>query len=471
MIHINLDREDKLSLSRQIYRSIKNGILTGKIKSGTKLPSSRELSSELHVARNVVVDCYEQLIAEGYAYTKNGSGTYISDGVVLPRKDKETAVIKTEVVSPKPEIKVSFRTGIPDLSLIPINKWAQLYHKSAIGISPSEMDYQDPMGNEVLRATLARYLNRVRGTDANPQNIIITNGAAQSFNLICKLLSTKDYALVENPLSHGLLHTLESNNVKLSAIRLDSDGMVTKELPKSAPKLIFTTPSHQFPMGSILTASRRIELINYVASNDAYIVEDDYDSEFRFDGNPIESMQNLAPERVIYVGTFSKTLMPALRIGYMVLPDKLTRQLREAKYVADIHSPVLEQLTLSSFIESGSFERHLRNMQKLYHRKRDLLIKTLKKYFGDSVEIFGAAAGLHFVAAFSGVKFDATLLEKIRDGGIEISAVSKHLYKEGCSENYDNLLIFGYGNTAVDKIESGINTLYKIIKGEKQDEN
>lgn len=463
MIHINLNREDKMSLSRQIYRSVKESILNGKIPGGTKLPSSRELAGELHVARNVVIEGYEQLITEGYAFSKNGSGTYVSEGVVITDSERKLCTLKKPAAPYNPEVSVSFRTGIPDLGLIPIKKWAQFYHKIALDIEPYQMGYQNTFGDDSLRVILAQYLSRARGTYTRPENILITNGAAQSFNLLCQLISQNEYALVENPLSYGLLHTLENNRVTMQPIRLDQDGMVTTELPINPPKLIFTTPSHQFPMGSILTASRRIELIHYANNNHAFIVEDDYDSEFRFDGNPIESMQYLAPDRVIYVGTFSKTLMPALRIGYMVLPDELCERMREAKFVSDIHSPVLEQLTLARFIESGAFELHTRKMQKIYHRKRNHLISCLKRVFGDEILIFGAAAGLHFVCSFLKVKFDLNLLQKIQQAGIEISSIDKHFLHSKIYAENENVLIFGYGNTPIEKMETAIELLAEII--------
>lgn len=464
MIYINLSREENLPLSRQIYRSIKKSIVNGTLTGGMKLPSSRELSNQLHVARNVVIEGYEQLIAEGYVYSKNGSGTYIKKGVVLPALKQESYVSQKPGVSLEPAVLVSFRTGIPDLAHIPIKKWAQIYHEIALDISPQLMDYQNAFGEKSLRTVLAQYLNRARGTNARPENIIITNGAAQSFYLLCQLVSQKDYVLVENPLSYGLLHTLEKSGVSVRGIGLDEEGMVTKELPSEPPKLIFTTPSHQFPMGAILPASRRIELIDYARQMNSYIVEDDYDSEFRFDGNQIESMQSLAPDKVIYVGTFSKTFMPALRIGYMVLPGELCERMREAKYVSDIHSPILEQLTLSRFLESGAFEMHIRKMLKLYHKKRDHLIGCLKERFKNQVSISGAASGLHFVASFEGVTFDASLLDQIRQAGIEIASGKKHVLPLQADDQYDHSLIFGYGNTPIHKLEQGVELLSLVIR-------
>lgn len=296
-----------------------------------------------------------------------------------------------------------------------------------------------------------------------PENILITNGAAQSFNLLCCLIYPNEYALVENPLSYGILHTLEHNHVRMKPIELDEHGLRTSELPDTPPKLIFTTPSHQFPTGVVFPAARRIELLEYAQRHDAYIVEDDYDSEFRFEGNPIQSMQCLDPDRVIYVGTFSKTLMPALRIGYMVLLKTLCAQMWEEKYVADLHSPIVEQRTLARFIETGMFERHIRNMRKLYLRKRNFLVHCLEDRFGEHVRISGTQAGLHFVAAFQGVRFNEELLRKIEDEGVEIAPVRNHYLSQETTTPYDDALVFGYGNTRIDDIEKGIGLLASLM--------
>lgn len=463
MIYINIDRTVKESLTKQIYKHIKEAILFGTIQPGEKLPSTRELSRDINVARNMVIESYEQLIAEGYAYSKNGSGTYVSQGANFQRAEMGH-VQKQKDDKEQQSMKVcSFRTGIPDLSEIPIKKWAQMYHNIALDVTAAQLDYQDSFGDYGLRTQISMYLNRARGACTNPENILITNGAAQSFSLLCKLVPPDGYALVENPLSYGILHTLESNHVKIKSIRLDEQGMVTSELPEHRPALIFTTPSHQFPTGVILPVQRRIELIRYAQKHNAYIVEDDYDSEYRFDGNPIQSMQYLNSERVIYVGTFSKTLMPALRIGYMVLPSAICGQMKEAKFVADYHSPILEQLTLSQFIKSGSFEQHIRKMRKLYFRKRNHLIHCLSSTFGNRVKICGAEAGLHFVAAFEDVQFDSQLMRKILNKGVQIDPMNKHYLSGECFTPYDNALIFGYGNTKMEDMEKGVKILSELL--------
>ncbi|KXL53475.1 HTH-type transcriptional regulatory protein GabR [Anaerotignum neopropionicum] len=467
MIHINIDRKTSCSLSRQIYDALKEAILFGTIQPGEKLPSTRELAKYLNVARNVVIECYEQLAAEGYVYSKNGAGTYACDGVRFHPLEKDTAAKGGSNEKYSPQYEVSFRTGIPDLAEIPIKRWAQIYQRIALDIKPSQLDYQDPFGDYRLRTQLSLYLNRARGAQTAPKNILITNGAAQSFHLLCGLIAQNEYALVENPLSFGILHTLCANSVNMEPIYMDEQGMVTAALPDKPPKLIFTTPSHQFPTGVILPAGRRIEMIKYARRQNAYIVEDDYDSEFRFDGSPIQSMQFLDPQRVIYVGTFSKTLMPALRLGYMVVPDELCEKMREAKYVADLHSPILEQLVLGDFLERGLFERHIRKMRKLYLKKRNALVGSLRQSFGERVKISGAEAGLHFIAAFEGVHFHEGLMKKIEENGVQISAVSQHCLSEKTKSQYDQGLIFGYGNTTMEDIDRGVKILSRVIKGER----
>ena len=461
MKFINIDRESKVSFSKQLYMHYKELILNGNLKSDDKLPSTRELSRDLNIARNVVLDCYEQLMAEGYVYTKSGSGTYICEGVKF-----QQIKVRTESHFNKSDNnieKISFRTGIPDLDNIPINKWAQVYKKSILNIEVKQMDYQNPFGSYKLRSQLSSYLERVRGVCTSPNNILITNGAAQAFSLLCQLVKDYEYALVENPLSYGILHTLESNQVTMKPIRVDEYGMVTSELPKQPPKLIFTTPSHQFPTGVVLPINRRIQMIKYAQKHGTYIVEDDYDSEFRFYGDPIHSMQYLDSEQVIYVGTFSKTLMPALRIGYMVLPNKLLRKIENIKYVADLHSPNFEQIALAKFIEIGLFDRHINKMRRLYLKKRNYLIQCLKKEFGERVTITGAQAGMHFVATFKDVTFDKDFMDKIGEKNIEITTMNKHYISDNSASRIDNALIFGYGNTKTEQMENGIRLLADII--------
>lgn len=480
MIYITLDRNSKISLSRQIYIFIRDNILNGTLPEKEKLPSTRELSKYLNVSRNVVIESYDQLFAEGYISTRNGSGTYVNDGILFSKEyalNNNDKMIEKNIPSCPENAEdkntadkkmISFRTGIPDLSSVPIKKWAQIYKEVSLSASPAQMDYQNSSGEYELRYQLAHYLYIMRGVDTKPENIIITNGAAQAFSLLCRLVPKNQCALVENPLSYGILHTLKSNNVEMYPVPVDEYGMMTCRLPKTvSPRLIFTTPSHQFPTGVILPVKRRIEMIQYARMNNSYIIEDDYDSEFRFMGNPIQSMQSLDPSRVIYVGTFSKTFMPSLRMGYMILPDELCTLMKSAKYIDDLHSPSLEQLTMAKFIEEGFFALHIKKMKSIYFKRRNFLIKCLSETFKDTVTISGAEAGMHLIVSFKNIIFDKNLMDKIKNNNIEITPVNKHYINDTNSSEtkspYDNCLIFGYGNTDFHSIETGVKLLYEII--------
>lgn len=475
MLFISLDRNSSLSLTRQLYLFFRDAILSGTLKQGEKLPSSRELGKQLNIARNVVIESYEQLTAEGYVHSKRGSGTYVNEGTFFEKRAVSTILPKAEKKEDRKEADtICFRTGIPDLSCIPVKQWGKLYKEITLTVKPSHMDYQNSNGEYSLRCQLTDYLRRTRGVMTHPDNIFITNGAAQAFSLLSQTISHKEYALVENPLSYGLLHTLKSNKVTLQTISVDAWGMNTSMLPQEPPKFIFTTPSHQFPTGVVLPISRRIEMINYARNHDAYIVEDDYDSEFRFDGSPIPSMQSLDPSRVIYIGTFSKSLMPALRMGYMVLPDVLRTQIEMAKYVADIHSPILEQLTMAKFIEEGYLNLHIKKMKGIYLKRRNHLTNCLKQEFKDKVTLTGASTGMHLVASFKGITFDKMIMEKIKENHIQISSVNMHYLTKEQNQTpkcpYDSFLIFGYGNTNLITMEKGIkllNTLLYPSKGGK----
>lgn len=464
MIHIPIDRESPVSLARQMASFLRGAILSGTLAPGEKLPSTRALSRELRVARNVAVECMEQLAAEGYVETRRGSGAYVAEGV---RFEPAAARAEPEAVGASGRNRdiVSFRTGVPDLPSIPVARWGKLYREIAQTVLPEKLNYQRPFGEEALQRELSKYLLRVRGVRAEPGDILITNGAAQAFSLISRFVPEGRYALAENPISYGILHTLRGNGVNIQTVPVDDNGMMTERLPQDAPGLIFTTPSHQFPTGVILPIRRRIEMIRYARAADAYIVEDDYDSEFRFDGAPVQSMQSLAPERVIYVGTFSKTLMPALRIGYVALPHALKARMEALKYVADLHSPILEQLTLARFIADGLFDRHILRMRKLYLERRNHLIACLKDAFGEGVAVSGAGAGMHLVASFRDFRFDAALMQKIEDAGVEIAPVSRHfLNEEGADKTpFEHQLIFGYGNTPPEAIAEGVRRLRAAI--------
>lgn len=467
-MYFSLEKDSSISLARQLYTKMKEYILNGILRPNEKLPSTRKLAKELNISRNVVVEAYDQLIAEGYLYSIEGSGTYVLEGLSYQKVTLPDSASKSQadLLYPSTKDDISFRTGVPDLHLIPIERWGKLYKEVTQTLAPEQLDYQNSFGMYELRLELAKYLQRARGVITTPAHIIITNGAAQAFHLLKSILSNHDYAILENPSSKGLQSTLSAYDISYVPITLDENGLETSKLPRNnPPKLIFTTPSHQFPTGSILPIKRRIDLIRYAIEQDCYIVEDDYDSEFRYEGNPIPSMQSIEPSRVIYIGTFSKTLSPAIRMGYMVIPDLYIPSLTQAKYFADIHSPILEQLTMAAFIREGYYERHIQNMKKVYAKRRTLLLKLLNDSFKNDVIISGANAGLHLVATFKNITFDEATMQRLQKQRISISPLSDYYISNLMPrQSYDyspcHSLIFGYGNTNEQQIKDGIKLFY-----------
>ena len=465
-MHITINRQSQTPLIKQVYQGIKTQILTGTLKPRKKLPSTRHLAKELRLSRNVIIEAYEQLLAEGYIEAIEGSGTYVVDGVILEHYKSSLQTKRENIIGLRHEPQknmIDFRTGVPNLSLFPKEIWADLYKKICQDLPSIHLDYHEPRGCYDLRYELTHYLRRVRGVNCGPDQVIITTGAAQAFTMLGRLFNkiNKD-VLVEDPLSHGIIATLEKADMNLHPIPVDEKGMNTDRLPLHLkPSLIFTTPSHQYPTGSILPIKRRIDLINYARSKSAFIVEDDYDSEFRFEGAPIESMQSLDAGRVIYVGTFSKILCPALRMGYMILPEELIEKVRNIKYTEDLHSPVLEQLTLARFIREGYLDKHIRKSKKHYQQKSLAVIETLQDFFGDGINIIGHTTGIHLAVFFKKVVFDDSLFGKLIENGIQVPSVEEHAIVKGL---HGQEIMIGYGNLSDEEIIEGIRRMHSVLK-------
>lgn len=465
-MYISINRNSETTLIKQIYQDIKNQIITGSLKPHQKLPSTRMLAKELNLSRNVILEAYDQLIAEGYIDAVESSGTYVADGIMLEQFKSSNIIKRKSIYGLRHEPKkdyIDFRTGVPSLSLFPKETWADIYKKICHDISYVQLDYHEPRGCYDLRYELAHYLRRVRGVKCQPDQILITTGAAQAFTMLGRLFNSfNNCVLVEDPLSHGIIASLEKTNMQLHTIPTDDKGMITDLLPNDLnPSLIFTTPSHQYPTGSVLPIKRRVDLIRYARKKVAYIVEDDYDSEFRYEGYPIESMQSLDPEKVIYVGTFSKILCPALRIGYMILPEDLIEETMKIKYTEDLHSPVLEQLSLARFIRDGYLDKHIKKSKKLYQQRKQYVIKMLQEAFGERIEVFGNTSGIHLVVRFLDVIFDEMLFVKFDAEGVSIPYVEDHAIVKGL---HNNEIMIGYGNLTEEEIKQGINRMKRVLE-------
>lgn len=463
MLWIPIDRSSDIPLNRQVYQQIREKILNGHLQAGERLASTRELSFELKVSRNVILEAYDQLLAEGFLIARSGSGTFVAEGAFLTQHE---APFLFEVDEKKMKNHIiNFRSGIPALDLFPRKTWAKLSHQLWNDIESTNFGYDFPEGRLELRQTLAHYLLRTRGVHCHPEQIVITSGATQALTLVSRLLlSPNDIAIIEDPITNDIQTIFKSSGASLYPIPVDEYGMKTALIPENLhPKFVFLTPSHQFPLGGTLPIQRRIQLINFARRNNCFLVEDDYDSEFRYEGPPVSSLQGLDLERVLYIGSFSKILSPALRIGYIVLPTHLIEKCRQLKWLTDLHTPSLDQLILAHFIKEGYLERHIAKMKKFYKNQRDFLIQCLQTTFSNKVKILGYSTGMHLIAELEDIHFSKELLFKIEQLGVKVYPVEDHSIEKGKNTNR---IILGYGHLKKNEIEEGVTRLFQAVYDE-----
>jgi GntR family transcriptional regulator/MocR family aminotransferase len=479
-------RRTRAPLHRQIYDALKSGIREGKYRPGTRLPSTRALSSDLGVSRNTVLSAYEQLLAEGYAVSRERSQTVVAD-VANPRPAP-----KREVEAPKPAaarisayaqrltahpgsppagsytqrqgVRYDFRYGLPALDEFALTIWRRLLAAHARRPRRDSLGYATPAGYLPLREALAQYLNRARGLACDASQIVIVNGSQQAIDLAARvLLDAGDAAVVEDPFYPGATVPFEAVGARLIRIATDAQGLDTSLLPPSSARarLAYVTPCHQFPSGVILPVERRLALLDWAVRNDAWIVEDDYVSEFRYEGSPLEALQALDRHgRVVYIGTFSKTLFPALRLAYLVLPPALVRPFVAAKWVADRYSTLLPQAALAEFITSGQFERYLRRAGARNAARRRALIMALRKHFGDRIEIAGENTGVHLVVWLRGLRPQAldAWIARAAQAGVGLYAVNPYYATPQARAG----LLLGYAALSEAEIRAGIRKLAEV---------
>ncbi|HZG55373.1 PLP-dependent aminotransferase family protein [Paenibacillus sp.] len=464
MVWVTIDRASKTALKEQLITQLRANILNGELAAGSSLPSTRQLALDLRVSRNVVLEAYEQLTAEGFLEGRHGAGTFVAEGAIL-REPAAAPIPAARDIPPKKDV-VSFRSGIPALDLFPRRKWSQLAQQVLQRSPDGTFGYGSPEGRHELRHAIAAYLYRVRGVRCDPDQLLITSGATQAITLAAKLCVRPGKPfVVEDPITNDIQTILASHGARLFPLPVDDAGLDTSELRRGVDRgSVYVTPSHQYPMGSVLPIQRRIHLIEYARSTGNFIVEDDYDSEFRYEGDPIPALQGLDPNVVIYIGTFSKILSPALRIGYMVLPTPFIERGRQLKWFSDLHTPSLEQLILARFLEEGHLERHIRKMKKVYKRKRDLVRDHFQAQFGDSVRIAGDSTGLHLIAEFPDVSFTAEVLNRMTDAGVSAQPVSIHAADR---VQHANRLIIGFGNLQERDIARGVERMKLALSSER----
>ncbi|HQR35828.1 MAG TPA: PLP-dependent aminotransferase family protein [Blastocatellia bacterium] len=488
---ITLDNRSPEPLHRQLYEELRRAILNCRLKPGERVPSTRALAASLGISRATVTLSYEQLIAEGYLEAVIGSGTRVC--IQLPDELLKTAPVKavnfstpTESASRpaklslygiclddsalleanEPDLPINFKSGRPALEEFPMKEWRRLLLRHCRTDQADLLDYaSNLLGAPKLRQAICSYLGRSRAVSCSTDQIIIINGSQQAIDLITKLLIDRgDSVAVEDPGYLGARRAFLAQGARLLPVPVDENGIVVEKLAaKSADnaKLIYVTPSHQFPTGAVLPLNRRLELLKWAERTGAVIIEDDYDSEFRYSSLPIPALQGLSSgDSVIYVGTFSKVLFPALRIGYMVVPESLARVFARARWIADRQTPTLEQRALADFIAEGHLERHLRRMRTLYDKRRQALVRALQQHFAGCVEIVGDNAGMHVMVRLQTGFTDEEVTRRAAQSGVGLVSAQIYYLKESRTGEF----VLGYAGLSERKIQEGIRRLTKALR-------
>ncbi len=424
------------------------------------LPSTRQLADELGVSRSTVVEAYDMLLAEGFLVSRQGASTLVAEGLVLPREERKQPI---EPEMERTKVLADFQTGRPDLNLFPRELWMRMLTQSAALLSPEEYGYTGPQGSYPLRQEIAAWLGRNRGFLPQPEDIFITAGATHALRILTDVLcSDGGGILIEDPCHMGLYETLQTCGCDILPVAADEQGIRTDCLPTlSSASAVYITPSHQFPLGGILPASRRTALLRYAKERGTYIIEDDYDSEFRFTGAPVAPLYAMDSSRVIYVGTFSKTVFPALRIGFAILPRELQERWRDIRTHSDVQNPPFEQAALAEFLRTRKLDRHIRTMRKKYEKRRQTLLDALDAEFGTVCRACGDAAGLHVAIRFTGACFDDSFEARCEQAGIRVVTLEEHCIEKGL---HTDVLVLGYGHMEPEAIVEAVSLLAVEIR-------
>jgi GntR family transcriptional regulator/MocR family aminotransferase len=451
-----LDRERDEPLRVQLERELRDAIRSGRLAAGERLPSSRALAAELGLSRGLVLECYGQLQAEGFLTSRSGSATRVARNARGPAELPERAQ-----AAPAPRLAVDFRAGVPDLTSFPRRDWTWALREACRAATPAELGYGDPRGLEALRGVLAGYLRRVRGAVADAEQVVLCSGFAQGINLVLRSLALAGIrrVAIEDPGDNDYLEICGRLGMEAVPVAIDERGIDVEALAASGLRAVILTPTHQFPTGTALAPERRQALVSWAIEQDAMIVEDDYDAEFRYDRDPVGALQGLAPERVALIGTVSKSLAPSLRLGWVVCPAALLKAVTEEKRLSDRGSPGLEQLALARLIESGRFDRHLRHMRRVYAARRDALLAALRER-APGVPVHGLAAGFHAVAQLRDDADEASIVTEARARSIGLYGMG--MYRPSGLTG-PPALVLGFGNLTEPAIERGIATIADLL--------
>jgi GntR family transcriptional regulator/MocR family aminotransferase len=464
-------------LFRQVYVGLRQAILAGNFSTGDRLPSTRDLAEQLGISRTVVLLAYDQLLAEGFAVSSGGSGTYVSEGLggsALAREETsaqlrlsrfgiaaadaaKTVDFPSRRSTP---LRYDFAFGRNGMPTFPFETWRRILLRKSREASVRELDYGPASGAPELREAICVHLRRSRAVVCDPSEVIVVNGSQQALDLVVRVLVDRgDRVAIEDPQYQGTREVLRAAGARLLPVPVDRDGLDPAKMPNDA-NLVFVTPSHQFPTGAILPLARRLAILEWARRKNSVIVENDYDGEFHYDGRPLESMQGLDTEgRIVYIGTFSRTVFPALRIGYLIVPKSLTSAFTTAKWLCDQHSATLEQQTLAEFITSGMYERHLRRLRRGNTTRREALLNAIRRYLGERVEVTGDGSGAHVVLWPRKRVSEDTVIARAAACGVGIYGIS-HCFLRRPSRTG---LMLGYSRMNEREIREGIRLLGETL--------
>lgn len=458
---VELDVNSKIPLYEQIYQFIKEEIKNGRITSKTKLPSTRALSEHLEVSRSTIDMAYSQLVSEGYIESKPYRGYFVSEiSLLYDIKNKSDYKVYKEK-SEKEEDLIDFSPRGIDLENFPFNSWRKISRGLLSADNKNLFDNCDIQGEWALRETICTYLYEARGVHSRPDNIILGAGNEILLMMLNRLFGEKCCIAMENPTYISAYNVFKQNGNTVIPISMDKSGISISELRECEAKIAYVMPSHQFPTGIVMPIRRRIELLEWTNEDDErYIIEDDYDSEFRYQGKPIPALQGLDTKgKVIYLGTFSKSIAPSIRMSYMVLPDELLYILRNSKMFYSQTVSKMDQMIVNEFIKDGYFERHLNKMRSIYRAKHDLIITLLKEY-KDKVNIYGENSGLHIMIKVNNSMTEEKLITKAKEAGVSVYGLSDYYIER--KTNIKSTLLVGFAKLSMEEIEEGIKKLVKV---------
>ena len=479
---ITLDRRDDKPLYKQVYEAFSAAIVGRSLRAGQRVPSSRALALELGISRIPLLNAYSQLLAEGYFEARSGSGTFVSSslpdhGMSPARSDDSSMKVRAgrPLVSRRAALLPSYKpapwankwgafiVGQQPFEHFPFRVWSSLVNRHVRNVRVNSLHYGDPMGSESFRETIAGYLRTARAVNCQASQIMLVSGSQQALELCARvLLDPGDNVWMEEPGYWLARHVFTLAGCHLVPVPVDAEGLnVTAGIKRSRKaRAAFVTPSHQFPLGATMSASRRIQLLDWAHNSGSWIIEDDYDNEYRYETMPIASLQGLDRHfRVIYIGTFSKALFPSLRVGYVVIPPALVERFLAVRNTMDVYPPHLYQAVLQDFMDEGHFARHIRRTRLVYSERRNVLVEAIRREFGTSVEVCGAEAGMHLVA---------TLPKGLHDRPISRAAARRNLWLWPLSSCYLEKparqgFILGFGSSTPRQIPNAVRRLREVI--------